>query len=184
MSTFRIAITVKGRNGRLVEFLKETGWSQSQLGEACNASQNAVSSWVCLRSIPNGKSMALLCSLIGVEENILFPPEVRGKRFLRSRKDMTVVEEVELFVLGNMDALPALEAGDPVEIAERKSAIERAIDFLPPRYGEVLRLRFFEDMNLEEAGKELGVTRERIRQMEHKALRHLRHEKRGLGEWE
>ena len=55
--------------------------------------------------------------------------------------------------------------------------IERAIDAFPPRTAQVLRLRFglgeFEPMTLEEVGKRYDITRERIRQIEEKALERL-----------
>jgi RNA polymerase primary sigma factor len=53
---------------------------------------------------------------------------------------------------------------------------------LTPREAKVLRMRFGIDMNtdhtLEEVGKQFDVTRERIRQIEAKALRKLRHPSR------
>jgi RNA polymerase primary sigma factor len=53
---------------------------------------------------------------------------------------------------------------------------------LTPREAKVLRMRFGIDMNtdhtLEEVGKQCDVTRERIRQIEAKALRKLRHPNR------
>jgi len=53
---------------------------------------------------------------------------------------------------------------------------------LTPRQERVLRLRFGIDENadhtLEEVGQDFGVTRERIRQVEAKALRKLRHPSR------
>ena len=56
------------------------------------------------------------------------------------------------------------------------------LDTLTPREEMVLRLRYgLEDghpRTLEEVGKEFGVTRERIRQIEAKALRKLRHPSR------
>ena len=56
------------------------------------------------------------------------------------------------------------------------------LDTLTPRERRVLRLRFgLEDgrsRTLEEVGKEFDVTRERIRQIEAKALRKLRHPSR------
>ena len=57
--------------------------------------------------------------------------------------------------------------------------LESALSTLNPREEKVLRMRFgFNDghaRTLEECGKELGVTRERVRQIEAKALRKLRH---------
>ena len=56
------------------------------------------------------------------------------------------------------------------------------LDSLTPREAKVLRMRFGIDMNtdhtLEEVGKQFDVTRERIRQIEAKALRKLRHPSR------
>ena len=56
------------------------------------------------------------------------------------------------------------------------------LDTLTPREEKVLRLRFGLDdghqRTLEEVGKEFNVTRERIRQIEAKALRKLRHPSR------
>ena len=53
------------------------------------------------------------------------------------------------------------------------------LDSLTPREAKVLRMRFGIEMNtdhtLEEVGKQFDVTRERIRQIEAKALRKLRH---------
>ena len=58
-------------------------------------------------------------------------------------------------------------------------AIEEALEGLTPREAKVLRMRFGLDLNndftLEEIGKQFDVTRERIRQIEAKALRKLRH---------
>ena len=63
-----------------------------------------------------------------------------------------------------------------------KEQLESVLDTLTPREEKVLRLRFGLDdgrsRTLEEVGQEFGVTRERIRQIEAKALRKLRHPSR------
>ncbi len=70
----------------------------------------------------------------------------------------------------------------PAETATNMGLIESVRDVLgglTPREAKVLRMRFGIDMNtdhtLEEVGKQFDVTRERIRQIEAKALRKLRH---------
>jgi RNA polymerase primary sigma factor len=63
-----------------------------------------------------------------------------------------------------------------------REAIVEMLDGLTPREAKVLRMRFGIKMNtdhtLEEVGKQFDVTRERIRQIEAKALRKLRHPSR------
>ena len=73
----------------------------------------------------------------------------------------------------------------PVENAAQmilKEQLMLAIDTLTPREQKVIRLRYGLDdahpRTLEEVGKEFAVTRERIRQIEAKALRKLRHPNR------
>jgi len=84
--------------------------------------------------------------------------------------------------------------GDFIEDSNIESPIERAtaeglreatleiLETLTPREAKVLRMRFGIEMNtdhtLEEVGKQFDVTRERIRQIEAKALRKLRHPSR------
>lgn len=63
-----------------------------------------------------------------------------------------------------------------------RAATHEVLEGLTPREAKVLRMRFGIDMNtdhtLEEVGKQFDVTRERIRQIEAKALRKLRHPSR------
>jgi len=83
------------------------------------------------------------------------------------------------------DFIPDEDASEPAEAASFTLLKEQLMDVLgtlTPREEKVLRLRFgIEDgrtRTLEEVGKEFNVTRERIRQIEAKALRKLRHPSR------
>ena len=83
------------------------------------------------------------------------------------------------------DFIPDEDAPAPAEAASRtllKEQLSEILGTLTPREEKVLRLRFgLEDgrpRTLEEVGKEFDVTRERIRQIEAKALRKLRHPSR------
>ena len=73
----------------------------------------------------------------------------------------------------------ALDPADAASMMLLKEQISEVRKTLAPREAEVLRLRFgLEDgrsRTLEEVGQSFGVTRERIRQIEAKALRKLRH---------
>ena len=83
------------------------------------------------------------------------------------------------------DFIPDEDASEPSEAASfslLKEQLMSVLATLTPREEKVLRLRFgIEDgrtRTLEEVGKEFNVTRERIRQIEAKALRKLRHPSR------
>ena len=83
------------------------------------------------------------------------------------------------------DFIPDEDASEPAEAASftlLKEQLVEVLGTLTPREEKVLKLRFgLEDgrtRTLEEVGKEFNVTRERIRQIEAKALRKLRHPSR------
>jgi len=71
---------------------------------------------------------------------------------------------------------------DAAVYASLRDATKEVLESLTPREAKVLRMRFGIEMNtdhtLEEVGKQFDVTRERIRQIEAKALRKLRHPSR------
>jgi RNA polymerase primary sigma factor len=77
------------------------------------------------------------------------------------------------------DLMPT--AGAPVEeevhVSLAEETLRRAVDRLPPREGEVVRRRYGltgeDPKSLEQIGRELGLTRERVRQIEAKALERL-----------
>ncbi|MEW9570233.1 RNA polymerase sigma factor RpoD [Rhodanobacter sp. Si-c] len=79
------------------------------------------------------------------------------------------------------------QTSSPVDLvgeSDLKKSVDAAISELTTREAEVLRMRFGIDMDtdhtLEEVGKKFDVTRERIRQIETKALRKLRHPARSV----
>ncbi len=83
------------------------------------------------------------------------------------------------------DFIPHDDAPQPSEIASAtilREVIERELHTLTPREEHVIKLRFGlydgRSRTLEEVGKEFDITRERIRQIEAKALRKLRHPSR------
>ena len=83
------------------------------------------------------------------------------------------------------DFIPDEEASEPAEAASfalLREQLDEVLDTLTPREKKVLELRFGmtdgRTRTLEEVGKEFNVTRERIRQIEAKALRKLRQQKK------
>jgi RNA polymerase sigma-B factor len=66
---------------------------------------------------------------------------------------------------------------DPLlEALELRLALRQAIDALPARLGEVLRLRYFEELSQAEAGRRLGISQMHVSRLEQQALTALRRE--------
>lgn len=121
---------------------------------------------------------------IAIEMNI---PVERVREILKIAQEPVSLEtpigEEEDSHLG--DFIEDDDAPAPAEAASfilLKEQLEEVLETLTPREEKVLRLRFGLDdgraRTLEEVGQEFGVTRERIRQIEAKALRKLRHPSR------
>ena len=125
-------------------------------------------------------------------------PEDKVRRVLKIAKEPvsmeTPVGDDEDSHLG--DFIEDISIGSPAELATGeglREATRMVLGGLTAREAKVLRMRFGIDMNtdhtLEEVGKQFDVTRERIRQIEAKALRKLRHPSRSdhlksfLDEW-
>lgn len=114
-------------------------------------------------------------------------PEDKIRKILKISKEPismeTPVGDDEDSHLGDFIEDNTLE--QPIDAATKenlKEAMRSILDKLTIREAKVLRMRFGIDMNtdhtLEEVGKQFDVTRERIRQIEAKALRKLRHPSR------
>ena len=96
-----------------------------------------------------------------------------------SSLDLAVDEDGETS-MGDLIADSNCESGYANLVREANSQIVRdVLSTLPTREGEIMKMRFGIDqekaMTLEEVGNVYGITKERIRQIENKAIRKLRH---------
>lgn len=63
---------------------------------------------------------------------------------------------------------------DAIWYKELQETVGSALSTVPEQYREILRLRYWEDMTLEDIGELRGVSKERVRKMENKGIRILR----------
>ncbi|WP_233544112.1 RNA polymerase sigma factor RpoD [Salinisphaera sp. Q1T1-3] len=114
-------------------------------------------------------------------------PEEKVRKVLKIAKEPismeTPIGDDEDSHLGDfIEDINAIAPDDSASGESLREATHNTLASLTPREAKVLRMRFGIDMNtdhtLEEVGKQFDVTRERIRQIEAKALRKLRHPSR------
>ncbi len=96
--------------------------------------------------------------------------------------EMPVGEEEDSHLADFLQDVDMLSPSEATSVALLREKIEEALEQLTPRERDVLKMRFGLDdgypHTLEEVGKHFRVTRERIRQIEAKALKKLRHPSR------
>ena len=123
-----------------------------------------------------------LCALLGVSREKLHTIQKdAGMGRIDSLSRPTAGEDEELTLA---DMVPSGEdvEGDVIktlDTAAMRREVWLAVDALPDRLPAVVRMRFLDGKTLEQAGDRIGVSRSRISEMERKAFRMLRTERRG-----
>ncbi len=188
MNEYRIEIKVK--NNIIVKKIENAGYKT--IGEFCRLN-NLLSQASRLGDIVNMKSSPLrsdgdwqkiiikVSDILGCDPQDLFT-DVQINTILRSNKRNIEVKEAEMkFILDQSNQHKLLE--QVIHDEERNKTIDDVLNTLTPREKKILEMRmgmgeFSDILTLEEVGREFGINRERVRQIECKALRKLRHPSR------
>ena len=180
MTDYRVQIKV--RNARLLRAIEKAGHQPGQIfaREVGISYTGHLLPYLNLKRTPfdeNGDlrpCAEMLCVFLNRLPDELWSEEQRYPL-------LTNAAEIELSAASVHELLASpSDCADPLSLLEKKQAaqaVDALLDTLTPREAEVLRLRHGidgEPMNLEEMAKAKGCSRERIRQIEAKALRKLR----------
>jgi RNA polymerase sigma factor (sigma-70 family) len=174
-------VTVRVRNNNILKLIEAKGVSVAKVAEDIGMSYTTLLGYIQLRDSPIDAKGTLklsaqkICAYFGVlvEEvwslEQLTPIESNTRELEFSYHELTRLENISDPILN-------------LENDQLKEVIDFTLDTkLTPRESNILKLRFgFEGdpLSLEQVGDVLGVTRERARQIEAKALRKLRHPSR------
>ena len=180
MTDYRVQIKV--RNGRLLRAIEMAGHQPGQIfaREVGISYTGHLLPYLNLKCTPfdeNGDirpCAEMLCVFLNCLPDELWSEE---QRYLL----VTNAAEIELSAASVHELLSSPSGcADPLSLLEKQQAaqaVDALLDTLTPREAEVLRLRYGidgEPMTLEDIAKPMGYTRERVRQVEAKALRKLR----------
>ncbi len=176
-------VTVKVRNNRILRAIKEVGGSPGQKWcEAHGMSYGMVNGLINMTISPllsDGSLRPDALRLCDVTNTIpddlwssaqLFPLE-------RNFSDMEMDHEQVVALLPDEGQTYSLDTSE-IEQEQRASIIWEILSTFPKNEQDVMRMRYYEDMTLRETGEVLGVSCERVRQIEMRVLRKLRNPSR------
>jgi RNA polymerase primary sigma factor len=159
---------------------EEAKLTQARLAELVGCSTSVISAIERLCQPVNEELATEIALALGYEIDYLFPLETRQFRSVKSRsvEFLWQVESIDSLSSEELEGLVLPAPGEALEHDELVQAIQLAISALSARERAVIRLRYGfegEPYTLEEVGALFGVSRERVKQIEGKALRRLRH---------
>ena len=172
---FNIKVTV--RNGRLLNAIRERYESVADLARQISRSQTAINQLVTMTVKPiNEKgwtNLALdVAAMVGKEPEDIWP------KYMREIKLKKASAEVSM----DLDSVKQIMAdGSSEKSLSQINVIKQLSSELSPREERILQLRWVEDHSLEECGKIFGVSRERVRDLEAKTFRKMKHRAVNLG---
>lgn len=175
---YPVRLKLLTHNMRLIDARRNKGFSQYHLATIVGLPLHILAEIEQLRRSPTRDAMDELASALEVEANWLFPPEILDFK-VKTRETYLSAEQLK-----KISWIKPLELPEPnFDEVALPEVIDGLLDTLKHKWERrVLELRFGlgdnEPKSLEEVSKELGVTRERVRQIEAKALRELRHPSR------
>jgi RNA polymerase sigma factor (sigma-70 family) len=146
----------------VAQFCDAYGLYQSSIGDLINLKERAMN-----RDGTWRKDALRLANALQVEPDMLFTEQQRITE-LPTNRAMVELSERQAIAM----------ATDPYQLAARADMaknIHKLLSSLPYREQKVLRMRFFENASLQDVADEFDITRERVRQIEGRALAKLRH---------
>ena len=184
MTDFSLGIKHQLFNNEVRKRRVERGLTQKELSNNCGIGESTIGHIETLRKYPTMKQAKSIAQALSSTVEELFPKWI--EEFKHKKTSVVTEHFVSERILEHpeLKMLPA-EAGNIDEVIDSVDAeimsvkIDSVLNTLKPREKKVLELRFGlkdeKTHTYEEVGKEFGVTRERIRQIEAKALRKLKH---------
>lgn len=179
------AVKVSVRNALILRRMKALGIkSQAELARLAGLRVMTVSTLVTLKKAPKNKltgdwvdAAYALSSALQVEPEELWTERQQTMALKRNsyEVDMNEEEVQRLSTDGGVERL--------VLDKERTKVISKTLNSLTPREEYVVRRRFFDEDTLEVIANDLGIQRERVRQIEGKALRKLKHPSKKLDKY-
>lgn len=186
MKEFRLKVSV--RNNLLLSAIESQGYvSVAEFERACELGSGRINNLVAMREAPILQSgefsqkAKLVMEVLGAAPTDLWTEQQLTIKLKTNSGERAIDANLVQHLLeqkNRNDYLPSPE--DLLLAAETSAIVNEVLGTLNQREKEVLHERFSNDSTFDEVGKIHGVHKERVRQIEAKALRKLRDKKRAL----
>lgn len=178
MSSFDITADIRYRHGKLFVWMQRNNLKNSELSRLTGINPSVLGAIINMQKPPSKKCAEMLSLVTGIPKDELFPVEYvtalrkRGFSKLHTRQITESIPLGDMLDWGSREPLPSPE--EACVDAETFEQLEKAINELPARPRQVMLLRFKDEKTLKEVGAIIGVTVERVRQIEKRTLECLR----------
>ena len=184
MKEFRLKVSV--RNNLLLSAIEAQGYvSVAEFERACGLGMGRINNLVAMREAPIStsgefsKNAKLVMEVLGAAPTDLWTEQQLTIKLKTNSGERDIDADIVQHLLEQKDRtdyLPSPE--DSLLAAETAAIVEQVLGTLKPREKDILQQRFVNDSTLQEVGNHHGLSKERIRAIESKALRKLRDVKR------
>lgn len=176
-------VSVKIRNNLIIKAIEESGGQPGQKWcEKNGLSYSVISEFISMKRSPLNESGELITQAKKLCDALNKLPEElwNNQQLYPLEKNFSEMEMThsQILQLTNQGGGFYIESFNDLNSSQTKKLIDNALSTLTEKEQHVIKLRFEEEMTYEQASHVMKVTRERIRQIEAKALRKLRHPSR------
>ena len=179
----RVRVVARFKNDNFIQARILAGYeTQAALAEAIGACPNTICNYENFNGYATKRRIIdLLEQHLHCPYDYLFPKEYKDA--VRKKLGRKIEKTFDLLELPEHERLALPEVVETRDIEEKRRNVENALKTLGEREAKILKMRFGlepyeEEHTLEEIGREFKVTRERIRSIEAKGLRKLKHPER------
>lgn len=175
-SSLKIGISRRFFNFNLKKAIEKSGLTATDIKKKCRINETILSQIINFKRYPHENHRILLAIVLNVPIDDIFPEEfdiAYDKLRPLSRKTDISFEHLELNSAEVLQLESPITVDDLGEAISSKMLYEKGRKQLTPREQKILHLRFFEKQTQEEIGRKSGVTSERIKQIEKKAIKKL-----------
>jgi len=180
MSEYNLTLTI--RNGLLLSKMRQAGMSTAaELSRATGVGQTDIGEYLRLLESPYRaqtgelkRSAEKLCDYFGCIIEELFPREHLYRPMTSNRYEADISADKLGILCGLREPIALEDLADSEDEQGQRFNVLFKIAELNPHEQAIINSRFVDELGLEQSGAKIGVSKERARQIEMKALRKLR----------